>query len=189
MFILASASARRQQLLAQAGFAPDKIVPAAIDETPRKAELPTHYVKRMAMEKAAAVFLQHPNAIVLAADTVVTCGRRILPKAEDSTTARACLERLSGRRHRVYTAVCVRKADKTLTKTVMTQVAFARLTKKDINAYIVSNEWEGKAGGYAIQGKAEVFIPWINGSFSNVVGLPLGETSTMLAAFGINPQE
>lgn len=140
-------------------------------------------------KKAAAIAAQHPAAVILAADTVVACGRRILPKAEDSTTARKCLELLSGKRHRVYTAICIRRGDKILCKTVMTQVSFKRLTKKDIDAYIPSLEWQGKAGGYAIQGKAESFIPWINGSFSNVVGLPLAETSTMLAQLGITPRK
>jgi septum formation protein len=185
MFILASASPRRKQLLAQADFVPDKILAAEIDETPCKNELPIKYAERLAREKAAAIFAQHNDAVVLAADTVVACGRRILPKAEDEKTARKCLEQLSGRRHRVYTAICVRRGDKISSKIVMTQVSFKRLTKKEIDNYIASNEWQGKAGGYAIQGKAEAFIPRINGSYSNVVGLPLAETSTMLAQFGI----
>jgi len=187
-FILASASPRRKQLLAQAGFTPDKILAADIDETPLKGEVPRDYVKRMAEQKAAAICAQHKDAVVLAADTVVACGRRILPKADDEKTAKTSLEFLSGRRHRVYTAICIRVRDKTSTKIVMTQVQFARITKKDIERYIASKEWQDKAGGYAIQGLAETFIPWINGSYSNVVGLPLAETSAMLAAFGITPK-
>jgi septum formation protein len=189
MFILASASPRRQALLAQAGYVPDKIIAAEIDETPRKTELPAKYAQRMAAEKAAAISAQYTNDIVLAADTVVACGRRILPKAENTATAKKCLELLSGRRHRVYTAVCVRSSNKISAKLVMTQVAFRRLNKKDIEQYIAGGEWQGKAGGYAIQGKAEAFIPSINGSYSNVVGLPLVETSTILKAFGITPKE
>jgi len=184
-FILASASPRRLALLKQSGFTPDKIIAADIDETPRKSDVPRDYVKRMAEQKAAAVSAQHKNAVVLAADTVVACGRRILPKADDEKTAKKCLELLSGRRHRVYTAICIRCGDKTSTKIIMTQVQFARISKKDIEHYIASQEWQGKAGGYAIQGLAEAFIPRINGSYSNVVGLPLAETSAMLAAFGI----
>jgi septum formation protein len=212
VLILASASPRRKQLLAQAGYVPDVIAAAEIDETPHKGELPIPYVKRMAKEKAIAVAAKHPSAVVLAADTVVACGRRILPKAEDKNTARKCLEQLSGRKHRVYTAVCVFSprlrgelegggnniaaptppspaSGGGKVKLVMTHVSFRRLDKKDIDAYIASREWEGKAGGYAIQGLAETFIPRINGSYSNVVGLPIAETSTMLANTGIKPKE
>jgi septum formation protein len=189
MFILASASPRRKQLLAQVGFVPDKILAADVDETPRKAELPIKYAARMAQEKAASIAAQYKDDVILAADTVVACGRRILPKAEDEKTARKCLEQLSGRRHRVYTAICIRCGDKIASKTVMTQVSFKRLTKKEIDAYIATGEWQGKAGGYAIQGAAEAFIPWINGSYSNVVGLPMAETSTMLAGFKITAKD
>lgn len=200
-FILASASPRRLQLLKQAGITPDKMIAADIDETPRKAELPQHYALRMAQEKAAAVAAHNPGAVVLAADTVVAAGRRILPKAEDEKTARKCLGLLSGRRHRVYTAVCVIAPSLTLplegegsnkiasgrvvSRLEMTQVKFKRLTSKDIDAYLQSGEWQGKAGGYAIQGLAETFIPWINGSYSNVVGLPLEKTCAMLARLNI----
>ncbi|MDE3060091.1 MAG: septum formation protein Maf, partial [Pseudomonadota bacterium] len=157
---------------------------AEIDEVPSKTELPDKYALRMAQGKAAVVAAKHLDAIVLAADTVVACGRRILPKAEDEKTARQCLTLLSGRRHRVYTAVCVAHKETSRSKLVMTQVRFPRLSVKDINAYIASGEWHGKAGGYAIQGKAETFIPWISGSYSNVVGLPLMETAQMLKAAG-----
>lgn len=187
-FILASASPRRLDLLKQAGFAPEKIVPASIDESPRRDETPAGYASRMAVEKAAGVSALHPDAVILAADTVVACGRRILPKAEDEQSARKCLAMLSGRRHRVHTAVAIQQGAKIKTALVMTQVRFDRLAEKDIDAYIRSGEWRGKAGGYAIQGRAEAFIPWISGSYSNVVGLPLAETSTMLAGFGIEAQ-
>ncbi|MFO0388552.1 MAG: Maf family protein [Alphaproteobacteria bacterium] len=184
-FILASASPRRLQLLKQAGIVPDDIIAADIDENPHKTELPQHYVLRMAQEKARAVEAQRPDAVVLAADTVVAAGSRILPKAEDEKTARKCLELLSGRRHRVYTAVCVRHGEKIQQVTEMTQVRFARLSKQQIEAYLASGEWQGKAGGYAIQGLAEIFIPWINGSYSNVVGLPLERTCAMLVRMGV----
>lgn len=189
MLILASASPRRQQQLAQIGCAPDKTIPTEIDETPHKAELPARYVLRLAEAKAMQAAKSHPNDVVLAADTAVACGRRILPKAEDEQTARRCLDMLSGRRHRVYTAVCVHAGGKTACRLAMTQVCFRRLDEKDIARYLASGEWRGKAGGYAIQGLAEAFIPWISGSYSNVVGLPLSETSSMLAAAGINPKE
>ena len=179
-FILASASPRRLQLLQQIGLAPDKIVPADIDETPAKDELPMVYAKRMAGEKARAVSALHPDSVVLAADTVVACGRRILPRADDEKTAKRCLEILSGRRHRVYTAVCIIAGEKTASACVMTQVKFSRLEKTDIAAYLASNEWQGKAGGYAIQGRAAALIPFISGSYSNIVGLPLYETLQML---------
>ena len=182
--ILASASPRRLQLLKQIDITPDEVIAADIDETPRKGELPAMYVQRVAQEKAAFIAKQYPDAIVLAADTVVACGRRILPKAEDETTARKCLSLLSGRRHRVYTAVCVISGGKTHQQTVQTHVRFSRLGSKDIAAYIASGQWQGKAGGYAIQGIAELFIPWIGGSFSNVVGLPLAETQGLLVKAG-----
>lgn len=180
MLMLASASPRRLALLEQVGIVPAQVIAADIDESPRKLEIPTDYVKRMAREKCAAIAMQYPDALVLAADTVVACGRRILPKAEDEQTARACLEILQGRRHRVYTAVCISKAQRTKETMVMTHVRFLRLNKKQIDEYIATNEWAGKAGGYAIQGAAQAFIPSITGSFSNVVGLPLSETVAML---------
>lgn len=185
-FILASASPRRLQLLKQVGIVPDAVVPANMDETPCKSESPDTYALRIAHAKAALVAAQHPEAVILAADTVVACGRRILPKAEDAKSAHQCLQLLSGRRHRVYTAVCVQLGNKQQSRLVMTQVRFARLSAKDIDAYVAGGEWEGKAGGYAIQGTAERFIPWINGSFSNVVGLPLAETCAMLARMGVS---
>ncbi len=179
-FILASASPRRVALLAQLGITPDTIIPADIDETPRKGELPAAYVQRVARGKAEAVARSQPDAKVLGADTVVAMGRRILPKAEDEATARECLRLLSGRRHRVMTAVCVITGGQYREATATTIVKFARLTPADMDAYIASGEWEGKAGGYAIQGRAGAFIPFISGSHSNVVGLPLAETARLL---------
>lgn len=184
-FVLASASPRRKQLLAQAGYVPDLIVAPKIDETPKKGELPIAHAQRMAETKIAQVLPDHKNDVVLTADTVVACGRRILPKTESEKTARGYLKLLSGRRHRVHTAVCVAAQGKITSRLITTHVKFRRLNKQEVDRYIASGEWKDKAGAYAIQGKAEAFIPWINGSFSNVVGLPLAETSTMLAAAGI----
>lgn len=185
--ILASASPRRLALLATIGVTPSNIIPADLDETPLKNEPPHLYAKRIASEKAAHVAAAHPNTIILAADTVVACGRRILPKAEDEGTARKCLKLLSSKRHRVYTAVALHHAGKLHCRTEMTMVQFARLSDADISHYIASEEWQGKAGGYAIQGLAEVFIPRINGSVSNVIGLPLSTTRHLLASAGIHP--
>ncbi len=180
-FILASASPRRLALLASVGIAPDHVIPADLDETPHKGELPRDYVQRVAREKAQAVAITCPHARILAADTVVAVGRRILPKAEDDATARDCLRLLSGRRHRVFTAVCMLLPDGSpREKLVETVVQFARLTPSMIDDYIATGEWDGKAGGYAIQGAAQAFIPFIRGSYSNVVGLPLAEVALML---------
>lgn len=178
--VLASASPRRLELLTQIGVTPAKVVPADIDETPHLGELPKPYAERMAMEKAAVVALQHPNALVLAADTVVACGRRILPKAEDEANARTCLALLSGRRHRVITGISLvlptdSAGGKQHTKSVTSTVAFKRLSTADIDAYITSGEWHGKAGGYAVQGRAATFVRFLSGSYSGVVGLPLFE--------------
>jgi septum formation protein len=178
-FILASASPRRLALLAQIGLAPLNVVPADIDETPHRNELPCAYAERIAKAKAALIAARHKDMLVLAADTVVYCARRILPKAEDEPTARTCLTQLSGRRHRVSTAVILMRNEKTVEKLVTTTVRFKRLTPQEIDGYIESREWEGKAGGYAIQGKAAAFIPFINGSYSSVVGLPLMETMAL----------
>ncbi len=183
--VLASASPRRLALLRQLGIEPDAIAPAALDEAPHPRELPAGYVRRVARDKAAAVAPQHGDAFVLAADTVVALGRRILPKAEDEATARDCLRRLSGRRHRVLGAVVVvapngRRAE----RLVATAVTFKRLTAAEIEAYVANGEWRGKAGGYAIQGRAAAFIPRINGSYPNVVGLPLVEALALLTGLG-----
>lgn len=183
--ILASASPRRASLLARIGIVPDAIDPADIDETPRKDEAPTVYACRMAAEKAAAVAARHPGALVLAADTVVAAGRRILPKAEELVEARHCLELLSGRRHRVHSAVTLVGVDGTARHRLSTSiVTFKRLSGAEITAYLESGEWHGKAGGYAIQGRAEAFVRFLSGSHSGVVGLPLFETRALLVAAG-----
>lgn len=187
-FILASASPRRLELLAQIGCKPDEVIPANVDETPLKNELPNNYVLRVAKAKAQAVHQENAGAVILASDTAVVAGRRILPKAEDEATARACLKALSGRRHQVLTAVVVMGADgKAQQKQICTRVKFRRLEGWEMEQYIASREWHGKAGGYAIQGLASAFIPWINGSYSSVVGLPLAETSRLLVGAGIKP--
>lgn len=181
--ILASASPRRRELLARLGIEPARVVHADIDETSHKAELPRDYARRMAHEKTLAA--TDGASFVLAGDTVVAAGRRILPKAEDEATARRCLELLSGRRHRVLSAVALLAPDGTLRERLSeTAVRFKRLSGDEIAAYIESGEWHGKAGGYAIQGHAEGLIEWISGSHSGVVGLPLYETRTLLKAAG-----
>jgi septum formation protein len=183
--VLASASPRRLDLLRQIGIVPDHVEPADIDETPHRGELPAGHVVRLAEAKARAVQPRHPDAFILAADTIVACGRRILPKAEDEATARACLKMLSGRRHRVYGGVALLTPSGDLAiRRVVSQVAFKRLSDKEIAAYLASGEWHGKAGGYAIQGRAAALISWIGGSYSNVVGLPLYETAQLLAGRG-----
>jgi len=186
--VLASASPRRHDLLRQIGIEPAAIDPAEIDETPLKGELPRDHAERLAQAKAEAVAVRHAGAFVLAADTVVALGRRILPKADDETTARRCLELLSGRRHRVMGGVAVCAPDgRVARRLVTTVVKVKRLTEPEIEAYLASGEWHGKAGGYAIQGRAAGFIPAINGSYSNVVGLPLAETAALLSGLGYRP--
>jgi septum formation protein len=181
--ILASASSRRLDLLARIGVVPDAVVPADVDESAFKGELPARHAERLAAAKAAAV--PRPGALVLAADTVVAAGRRILPKAEDEATARACLELLSGRRHRVHSAVTLVDAEGQARHRLSTSiVAFKRLTVQEIDAYLASGEWRGKAGGYAIQGRAEAFVRFLSGSHSGVVGLPLFETRALLLSAG-----
>ncbi|NVJ96807.1 MAG: septum formation protein Maf [Alphaproteobacteria bacterium] len=181
--MLASASPRRRDLLAQIGVTPSAVAPADIDETPQKDELPKPHAERLAREKAAAVAGEHAQALVLAADTVVACGKRILPKAEDEATARACLRMLSGRRHTVITGISLAlPTGRQLTKSVSTTVAFKVLSAADIDRYIASGEWHGKAGGYAIQGLGALFVRFISGSYSNVVGLPLFEVGGWLEA-------
>ena len=185
ILVLASASPRRLELLRQIGIVPDQIDPADIDEIPARGELPASHVVRLAEAKARAVQPRHPQAFILAADTAVACGRRILPKAEDEATARACLTLLSGRRHRVYGGVAViTPSGDVAIRRVVSQVAFKRLSEAELEAYLTGREWCGKAGGYAIQGSAAAFIPWIGGSYSNVVGLPLYETAQLLAGRG-----
>jgi len=188
LLVLASESPRRKALLAQAGLAPHAIAPAAIDETPRKDEQPRLYALRLARAKAevARAGWHGDVAVILAADTVVACGRRILPKAETDDDVRACLKLLSGRRHQVLTAVAVSPSDGAVrTRTVLTRVAFKRLDLSEIDAYLACREGLGKAGGYAIQGRAETFVRQLNGSWSNVVGLPLLETVHLLRSCGV----
>ena len=185
--VLASESSRRKALLAQAGIIPHAILPAAIDERVRKGELPRQHALRLAVEKASAAQAAWRGApsIILAADTVVACGRRILPKAETQEEVRACLMLLSGRRHQVVTAIAAASPDgRVRTRSVTTRVAFKRLSHAEIESYVACGEGLGKAGGYAIQGRAEIFVRSLNGSWSNVVGLPLLETVGLLAACG-----
>ncbi len=185
--ILGSASPRRRDLLAQTGVRPDAIRPADIDETPLKDELPRRYAERLAREKGAALALgAGPDDLILTADTVVACGRRILDKPVDEAAAEATLRLLSGRRHRVITAVALHRGDRVWTRRVETQVSFKRLSHQELTGYIRSGEWRGKAGGYAIQGLAAAFIPSINGSYTNVVGLPLPETAGLLQGAGLD---
>jgi septum formation protein len=184
--VLASESPRRLALLAQAGIVPAHIIPAAIDERVKKDELPRLHALRLAQEKALAAQARHgSDAFILAADTVVACGRRILPKAETDDQVRECLQLLSGRRHQVMTAVAlVTPGGQCRTRLAMTRVSFLRLEDGAIKAYVDSREGVGKAGGYAIQGRAEIFVKEINGSYSNVVGLPLALTVALLRGAG-----
>jgi septum formation protein len=184
--ILASASPRRLDLLAQIGITPDAVDPAHVDESPLKGELPVQHAVRLSAEKAGAVALRHPGAAILSGDTVVAAGRRILPKAEDAATARACLKLLSGRRHRVLSAVTLVDAGGTARHRLSTSIVlFKPLHPREIDAYVDSGEWHGKAGGYAIQGKAAALIRWMSGSPSGVIGLPLFETRALLVAAGL----
>jgi septum formation protein len=179
--VLASASPRRLDLLRQVGIEPAEIDPADIDETPAPRELPRAYALRMARAKLAAVAGRHEGAVVLAADSVVVCGRRILPKAETVVQARTCLGLLSGRRHRVLGGVAIGGPDGAVrSRLVETVVRFKRLEAAEMDDYIASGEWQGKAGGYAIQGRAARFVAFLSGSYSNVVGLPLYETVGLL---------
>lgn len=189
--ILASSSPRRLALLRQVGVVPERIAVPEVDETPSPRELPRAYVLRIAEAKASDIAARPDagRAYVLAADTVVACGRRILGKADDLDAAESCLRLLSGRRHRVYTGVAVIAPDgRRAVRVVMTMVRFKRLSEPEIAAYLASGEWRGKAGGYAIQGRAEAFIPAINGSCSNVVGLPLATTLDVLRGLGWRPE-
>ncbi|MEO7828110.1 MAG: nucleoside triphosphate pyrophosphatase [Allosphingosinicella sp.] len=190
--ILASSSPRRLELLARLGVIPDAVRPAEIDETPRKAEIPDRYALRMAAEKAGAaaepgtiVFAADPGTIVLAADTVVAVGRRILPKTESEEEARSALSLLSGRRHRVHSAVAATDSEgRTRLRLSTSLVAFKPLSAEEMQAYLDSGEWRGKAGGYAIQGRAEALVRMLSGSHSGVMGLPLYETRALLRASG-----
>ncbi|WP_456307271.1 Maf family protein [Paeniroseomonas aquatica] len=183
--VLASASPRRLDLLARIGVVPDRVLPTDVDETPLKAELPRPLAGRLAALKAAAAAAASPGALVLAADTVVGVGRRILGKPADAAEARRFLALLSGRRHHVYTGVVVVTPEgRSLSRLVDTILTFQRLTEQQIDDYLAGGEWQGKAGGYAIQGKAEVFVRFLSGSHSSVVGLPLFETAQLLRGVG-----
>lgn len=181
--ILGSASPRRLELLAQIGVVPDEICPPDIDETPHAGEVPRSYCRRISHAKVITVE-SAPDDLVLCGDTTVALGRRILGKPETPDEAVNFLQALSGRRHRVITAIALRKGDKIWQRDVVSAVRFKRLTQSEIDAYISTGDWKGKAGGYAIQGPASVFIPWISGSFSAIVGLPLAETGQLLQTAG-----
>ena len=182
--ILASASPRRLDLLAQMGVRPDAVISADIDESVRPQETPRALAERLARQKAEAVAVDAPDALVLGADTVVACGRRILPKAESVEDARACLALLSGRAHRVFTGVCLRRPDGAAVRVVETRIKMKRLSEEELSAYLQSEEWRGKAGGYAAQGAAAAFISHMVGSYTAVVGLPLYETAQLLSGAG-----
>jgi septum formation protein len=183
--ILASASPRRLDLLARIGVEPDAVVPADIDERIPTGELPRQHALRLAREKAEAVAAREPGALVLAADTVVAVGRRILPKVEDEETLRGCMRLLSGRRHRVLTGVALAvPGERVRERLVETMIAMKRLSDDEIDYYAGHGEWRGKAGGYALQGYGEVYVRHIAGSYSNVVGLPLAETRVLLKSAG-----
>jgi septum formation protein len=185
LFVLASASPRRRDLLAQIALSPDLIEAADLDETPSAGELPEEHALRLAQAKARFVGQNHPAAFILAADTVVARGRRILPKALDRETALLCLHALSGRRHRVHGAVALLCPDGRLrSRSVVSVVTFKRLMPREIDEYLATGEWREKAGGYAIQGYAARFVRFLSGSYSNVVGLPLYETAQLLAGQG-----
>ncbi|HVY86910.1 MAG TPA: Maf family nucleotide pyrophosphatase [Caulobacterales bacterium] len=181
--VLASASPRRLALLAQIGFKPDAILPADIDETPFRGETPRAHALRLARGKALAV--TEADAVILGADTVVGVGRRILPKAETKEQALACLDLLSGRTHRVFTAVVVRHGDTLRERVVEARVSFKPLSAQEMETYVAGHEWEGKAGGYAVQGHAARFVTNMIGSYSAIVGLPLYETANLLESFGV----
>ncbi|WP_108485552.1 Maf family protein [Oceaniglobus ichthyenteri] len=182
--ILGSGSPRRRELLAQLGLIPDEIRAPDIDETPAQGELPRPYCVRMAREKAAAVTLA-AGEVLVCADTTVALGRRILGKPADAGEAAQFLHKLSGRRHSVITAVAVRTLDRTWERAVVSDVKMKRLSDVEVNGYLATNDWQGKAGGYAIQGPASAFIPWMQGSYSGIVGLPLAETAALLLAAGV----
>ncbi len=188
--VLASASPRRLALLQQIGITPAVIDPAEIDEAALPRERPQALALRLAVAKAKTVAARHPGAIVLAADTVVACGRRILPKAEEAGTARSCLALLSGRRHRVLGGLAVIAPDGRIARRlIVTTVTFKRLSEPEIDAYLASGEWQGKAGGYAIQGRAGAFVRQINGSYGNVVGLDLLAAAALLQGVGVRATE
>ncbi len=181
--ILGSGSPRRAELLLTLGITPAEVRPPEVDETPHPGELPRTYCHRIAAAKAEAMRIA-PGEIALSADTTVALGRRIMGKPADSSEAAAFLHALSGRRHRVITSVAVRNAERVFTRDVITTVRMKRLSDVEVNAYLASGDWQGKAGGYAIQGPAGAFIPWIQGSYTGVMGLPVAETAALLEAAG-----
>ena len=181
--ILGSGSPRRLELLAQLGLTPSDVRPPDIDEDPHRAELPRDYVNRIAREKAEAVVIAD-DEVVLCADTTVALGRRIMGKPADAAEAATFLHAMSGRRHKVITSVAVKRGDHVWCKDVQTTVSMKRLSNTEVNWYLGTGDWQGKAGGYGIQGPASAFIPWINGSFHAVMGLPLPETAGLLTAAG-----
>jgi septum formation protein len=181
--ILGSGSPRRLELLAQIGVVPDDVRPPDIDETPLKGELPRPYCARMAREKAAAVKADEGD-LVLCADTTVAVGRRILGKPADEAEAESFLRLMSGRRHKVVTAVALRRGEKLWQRDVQSDVRMKRLSDAELAAYLATGDWRGKAGAYGIQGPASALIPWIGGSFTGIVGLPLAETAGLLVAAG-----
>lgn len=181
--ILGSGSPRRKELLAQIGLVPDLILPPDIDENPQKGELPRPYAMRLAREKVLAV-PAGPEDVVLCADTTVALGRRILGKPVDAGEAAAFLTALGGRRHEVITAIAVRRGDRVLTRESVSAVKMKRLSDAELNAYLASGDWQGKAGGYGIQGLAGALIPWISGSYTGIMGLPVAETAALLSAVG-----
>ncbi len=190
LLVLASASPRRVELLRQVGVVPDRIDPARIDESPHKGELPQDCASRLAEAKVERVKPRHEGAYILAADTVVACGRRILPNPAEEKEARFCLELLSGRRHRVYGALALLTPEGRLAlRKVTSLLAFKSLSENEIAWYLASGEWRGKAGGYAIQGRAAAFVQWVSGSYTNVVGLPLYEAVQLLLGNGYRWRE
>lgn len=182
--ILGSGSPRRLELLAQLGLTPDAVRPPDIDETPLPRETPRAYCERIAAAKLAAMQAD-PDDVVLCADTTVGVGRRILGKPADADEARRFLDLLSGRRHKVVTAIGVRRGDKSWHRTSVSSVKFKRLSREEADAYLATGDWQGKAGGYAIQGPAGAFIPWIEGSYTGIMGLPVHETANLLRAAGL----
>ena len=188
--VLASASPRRRELLAGVGIFPDAVIPPDMDETPFRRELPARTARRLADSKAESIAEREPEAFVIAADTVVALGRRLLGKPADENQARRFLGMISGRRHRVYGGVAVAAPDgRRAGRLVTTVVSFKRLAPPEIEDYLASGEWRDKAGGYAIQGRAAALVPRINGSYSNVVGLPLYETVSLLQGLGFRAEK
>ena len=188
--VLASASPRRRELLAGIGIFPDAVIPPDMDETPFRRELPARTARRLADSKAESIAEREPEAFVIAADTVVALGRRLLGKPADENQARRFLGMISGRRHRVYGGVAVAAPDgRRAGRLVTTVVSFKRLAPPEIEDYLASGEWRDKAGGYAIQGRAAALVPRINGSYSNVVGLPLYETVSLLQGLGFRAEK